>query len=142
MIPLHALIVSGGFGALAGEEVAAAIARGLSARGLPDSDVLNLQDTTMSDLSALLLESGFDARMRAARAVVIAVEQLHEETLAGSAAFEIATRARQSGVPAYAVTAENRLNAFDARILDLQVIIEANGKRALTAAGRKLAEVL
>ena len=55
--------------------------------------------------------------------------------------FEIATRARQRGVPAYAVTAANELNAFDARILDLQLILMARDVPALVSAGRKLAEV-
>ena len=76
-----------------------------------------------------------------ARALVIALERLHERTLAGSRAFEIATRARQGGVPAYAVTAENALDAFDARILDLQLITQARSAKALTAAGRRLAEL-
>ena len=53
--------------------------------------------------------------------------------------FEIATRARQAGVPAYAVTGENELDAFDARMLDLQVILEARTVRGLAAAGTKLA---
>ena len=60
-------------------------------------------------------------------------------TLAGSVAFEIATRARQGGVPAYAVTAENALERFDARILDLQLILQARSRDALVAAGRELA---
>jgi hypothetical protein len=45
-------------------------------------------------------------------------------------------------VPAYAVTAENGLDCFDARILDLQVILEAGSARALTAAGTRLAELI
>ena len=45
-------------------------------------------------------------------------------------------------MPAYAVTAENGLSAFDARILDLQVILEASTPRALAAAGRRLAELV
>jgi hypothetical protein len=44
-------------------------------------------------------------------------------------------------VPTYAITAENALNAFDARILDLQLILEAAGTRALESAGRRLAAV-
>ena len=84
----------------------------------------------------------FDARMRAARAVVVGTERLDERTLLGSAVFEIATRARQAGVPAYAVTAENALSLFDARILDLQVILQARDTRALRRAGEKLAEVV
>jgi hypothetical protein len=59
-----------------------------------------------------------------------------------SAVFEIATRARQAGVPAYAVTGRNALSLFDARILDLQVVVEARDTRALRKAGEKLAEVV
>ena len=81
----------------------------------------------------------FDARMRAARAVVVGAERLDESTLLGSTVFEIATRARQAGVPAYAVTAENALSRFDARILDLQVILEARDTRSLRRAGEQLA---
>lgn len=87
----------------------------------------------------LLDELDFDARMRRARAVVVGTERLEERTLAGSVTFEIATRARQGGVPAYAVTGENALDAFDARILDLQLVLQARGRKALVAAGRKLA---
>jgi glycerate kinase len=53
--------------------------------------------------------------------------------------FEIATRARQGGVPCYAIAAHNALDPFEARILDLQVVLEAGGERGLSAAGRKLA---
>jgi glycerate kinase len=84
----------------------------------------------------------FDTRMRAARAVVVGAERLDERTLVGSAVFEIVTRARQAGVPAYAVTAENDLSLFDARILDLQVILQARDTRALRRAGEKLAGVV
>jgi glycerate kinase len=71
--------------------------------------------------------------------VVVGAGRLQERTLAGSVIFEIATRARQSGVPAYAVTCEDALEAFDARILDLQVILQARSRSALVTAGRKLA---
>jgi glycerate 2-kinase len=84
--------------------------------------------------------------MRRARAVVVGAERLDRETLAsdrGSAGevFEIATRARQAGVPTYAVAGANELDAFDARMLDLQVVLEANGTRGLTAAGHRLARL-
>ena len=45
-------------------------------------------------------------------------------------------------MPAYAVTGENALDAFDARMLDLQAILEASSARALEAAGRRLAELV
>ncbi len=80
--------------------------------------------------------------MRAARAVVVGGARLDEATLLGSATFEIATRARQAGVPAYGVTAANALSRFDARILDLQVVLEARDARALRRAGQKLAGIV
>jgi glycerate kinase len=143
--PRHLLIASAAFGPrLSASAVAAAIARGVQDGGLPEPDLLPLEpvDERAGDVRALLDGMDFDARMRRARAVVIAAARLEERTLAGSLTFEIATRARQSGVPAYAVTAENRLDAFDARILDLQVILEARGARSLEVAGRKLADVV
>jgi hypothetical protein len=126
---------------LRAEAVATAIARGLEAGAVPESDLIvvpRLQESGTADIRELLDSLDFDRRMRAARAVVIADGHLSEDTLAGSATFEIATRARQAGVPAYAITAENGLNAFDARILDLQVILEAGSARTFSAAGRKL----
>jgi glycerate kinase len=123
--------------------VASAIARGVQDGGLPEPDVcpLPIPGDDGEDVRRLLEELDFDARMRRARAVVIGAERLEERTLAGSVVFEIATRARQGGVPAYAVTGENALNAFDARILDLQVIVLARGRAALVSAGTKLAAV-
>jgi glycerate kinase len=96
------------------------------------------------DAAKLLQALDFDRRMRAARAVVIVAARLDENTLlteCGSASpvFEVATRARQAGVPAYAVAGESTLSLFDARILDLQVVLEARGTRALRRAGEKLA---
>jgi glycerate kinase len=140
LIQHRLLIAAGPIGELAPQRVGAAIARGLQAGGLPAPDVLELSDA--AEPGALLDAAGFDARMRSARALVVAVESLGEATLADSPAFELATRARQAGVPAYAVTAENALDAFDARILDLQLIIQARGIRGLSAAGRRLAAVV
>ena len=139
------LVVSSPFGASpSAEEAGRAIARGLRAGGLPAPDLcpIDLERASAPDVAALLAELDFDARMRAARAVVLAEGRLREGALRGSVAFEIATRARQGGVPAYAVTGENALAPFDARILDLQLILEASDPRALAAAGRKLAQVL
>ena len=134
MIPQTVLVAASPFGAaLSAEDVARAIARGLRACGLPEPDFCPIEE---------MLPIDFDLRMRRARAVVLAEAHLRESTLRGSVAFEIATRARQGGVPAYAVTGENALTPFDARILDLQVILEASSPRALAAAGRKLAQVL
>lgn|GEM_PF-624702 len=57
-------------------------------------------------------------------------------------AFEVATRARQGGVPAYAIAGISSLDAFDARILDLQEILLADSTRALTRAGKRLAGII
>ncbi len=89
-----------------------------------------------------LEESNFDADMLSCRAVVLAVPELAEHTLAAGSAFEIATRARQSGVPCYAVTATDELDAFDARVLDLQLILRAGSARTLRTAGARLGAVI
>ncbi len=142
LIPRRLLIASGPFGErLSATAVAGAIARGIRAAGGPDPDAcpIELACETPEEIRRELDALDFDARMRSARAVVIACQSLEERTLAGSVAFEIATRARQGGVPAYAVTAHDELDAFDARILDLQFILEARTTRALSLAGGRLA---
>ncbi len=133
-ISLAVLIAAQSFDArLDADRVATAFSTGLGESGRLLADLCPLGDE---------LDSGFDARMKAARAVVILAPRLDERTLLGSLPFEIATRARQAGVPAYAVTRENDLTAFDARILDLQLVIQARSERALAQAGRSLAEVI
>jgi glycerate 2-kinase len=72
----------------------------------------------------------------------VALARLDEATLAGSPAFEVATRARQAGVPAYAIAAHSALDSFHARILDLQLVLRAGSSRSLSAAGRRLAAVV
>lgn len=144
MAPRTLLIASCAFGGrLDAERVAGAVARGLQAGGWP-SELCPLEDcgTGTDALRAQLEDLNFDRRMRAAHAVIVCEAKLRESTLAGSPAFEIATRARQAGVPAYAVTSEDRLDSFDARILDLQRIFQAGDMRTLSRAGRKLAEIV
>jgi glycerate 2-kinase len=140
------LIAARPFGRLSASGVGAAIARGLRAGGwLTDvCPIVSREEGAedLEDVRALLEAVDFDARMRRARAVVLGEWRLEERTLAGSAAFEIATRARQAGVPAYAVAGTSALGAFDTRILDLQVIIEAASAHSLQAAGKRLAELV
>lgn len=90
----------------------------------------------------VLGELGFDARMRAARAVVVGEARLERATLEGRVAGEIATRARQAGVPCHAVVAENAIDRFDARILDLQAIVAGATVEQIEAAGEALAAYL
>jgi glycerate kinase len=146
MIPQTLLVAGTAFGErLDAERVTDAIALGLRDGGRP-AEACPLATATAATRGvgiAMLLESlDFDARMRSARAVVLAALRLHEDTLAGSVTFEIATRARQAGVPAYAVTGEDLLDSFDARILDLQTIVQARTHRSLRSAGRKLATLV
>jgi glycerate kinase len=85
---------------------------------------------------------GFDPRMRAARAVVTGEGRLDAQSLAGKLVSEVATRARQTGVPCYAIVGRTELDSFGARILDLQAVLEAGTPRRITAAGRRLGELL
>jgi hypothetical protein len=140
------LVLAGPFAqGLSAAGVSAALARGLTADGKLECDACPLETdlgTRAASVSKPLDEADFDRRMRAARALVIACARLEDRTLAGSIAFEAATRARQSGVPAYAVTAHEAIDQFEARIVDLQIVLEASTARALSAAGRKLARLV
>jgi glycerate kinase len=82
----------------------------------------------------------FDQRMRASHAVITGEGRLDDQSLVGKAVSEVATRARQGGVPCHAVVGQNRLGPFETRILDLQTITEAGTLEALEAAGRRIAE--
>jgi glycerate kinase len=93
--------------------------------------------------AAFILDAlGFDARMRAARAVITGEGRLDSQSLAGKAVSEVATRARQAGVPCHAIVGERRLDAFGARILDLQAILEASTLEEIEAAAAQLAALL
>jgi glycerate kinase len=84
----------------------------------------------------------FDTRMRGARAVIVGEGRLDATTLEGKIAGEIATRARQAGVPCHAIVGSNAIDRFSARILDLQVILEASTKEELQQAGKELGGLL
>jgi glycerate kinase len=151
-VPAGVLVAACAFSPrLGAERVAEAIARGLREGGLASVDLCPLQagkarageiPARGPRLETLLDAQGFDPRMRAARALVVAERRLAEPVLAASVTFELATRARQSGVPAYAIAAANRLDSFDARMLDLQEVVQAADARALRGAGRRLAALI
>jgi glycerate 2-kinase len=143
-IPRHALLACEPFSQrLDAAGVAVALGAGLIAAGAPEPDSVELPTGADDRTTARVLEhEGFHRRMLASRAVVIAVPSLAEQTLAGSAAFEIATLARQSGVPCYAVAAKLELDEFDLRILDLQLVLRARGTGTLRVAGEQLAGVI
>ncbi|HWD76286.1 MAG TPA: glycerate kinase [Solirubrobacteraceae bacterium] len=93
--------------------------------------------------AAFVLDAvGFDARMRASRAVVTGEGKLDEQSLVGKVVSEVATRARQAGVPCHAVVGTRELDSMGARILDLEHILEASTLEELEAAGRTLAELM
>jgi glycerate kinase len=81
----------------------------------------------------------FDERMRAARALIVGEGLLDRGALTGRVLGEAATRARQAGIPTHAIVAVNQLDPFDARILDLQMVLEAPTLAALTTAAAALA---
>jgi glycerate 2-kinase len=85
---------------------------------------------------------GFDARMRAARAVVTGEGKLNEQTLEGKLVGEIGTRTRQAGVPLHAIVGSDDLDAFGKRIIDLQLVQEATDIDAIEAAGERLGRAL
>lgn len=84
----------------------------------------------------------FDARMHTARAVVTGEGRLDLQSLAGKAVSEIATRARQGGVPCSAIVGRRELDAMGARILDLEHVLEASTLSAIEAAGAAIAALL
>jgi glycerate kinase len=149
LIPETPIVAATSFpSGLSAAQVAAAIGRGLVAGGRPPAELFPIAPEIggAQGVRELLNALGFDAWMRRARAVIIAEGGLREraggDCLMASAIFEIATRARQAGVPAYAVLAIDALDSFDARMLDLQVVLEAGDTPALSAAGRRLADLI
>src|SRR5256885_9360077 len=82
---------------------------------------------------------GFDARMREARAVITGEGKLDQQTLAGKAAGEVATRCRQAGVWCYAVVGKNALDDFAIRLLDFASVQEAGSPKELRDVARRLA---
>jgi glycerate kinase len=90
----------------------------------------------------LLAQLDFDARMLAARAVVTGEGSLDRQSLLGKAVGEVATRARQAGVPCHAIVGQMAISAFDARILDLESVAEAGDAVAIADAAEQLADLL
>ena len=84
----------------------------------------------------------FNVRMLASAAVIVGEGRLDATSLEGKIAAEIATRARQHGVPAHGIVGSCALERFDARILDLQVILEATDEAGLERAGFELAAAI
>jgi glycerate kinase len=84
----------------------------------------------------------YDARMRAAAAVIVGEGRLDETSLQGKVLGEAATRSRQAGVPCFAIVGTNALDAFSARILDLQRVLETPTLDAVESGAASLVDVL
>lgn len=82
----------------------------------------------------------YDERMRAADLVITGEGRVDESTLTGKAVFEVATRARQAGVPCHAIAGENALDDFSFRLLGLDSIQEAGTPEQIAAATTRLRE--
>jgi glycerate kinase len=113
-----------------------------AAGGLAGGLWANFGAELASGAAFVLNAVGFDARMRAARAVVTGEGKLDRQSLVGKAVSEVATRARQAGVPCHAVVGTNALEPFDARILDLQLVLAATTLPEIEAAGAQIAELI
>lgn len=93
--------------------------------------------------AAFILDAvDFDSRMRESRAVVTGEGKLDKQSLAGKLVSEIATRARQAGVPCHAIVGTRELDAFGVRVLDLQAVLEASTLAQIEAAAAALAAVI
>jgi glycerate kinase len=80
--------------------------------------------------------------MRAAHAVIVGEGRLDAQTLLGKAAGEAATRARQAGVPCFAIVGQDGLDRFGHRMLDLQTVSEAPTLADVEAAAAALTSYL
>lgn len=93
--------------------------------------------------AAWLLERiGFNEQLLAARAVITGEGSLDQQTLLGKAVGEVATRARQAGVPCHAIVGRSRMSEFEARIIDLESVQEATDEAAISAAAAALKDLL
>jgi glycerate 2-kinase len=98
-----------------------------------------VHQATLEPGAAWVLDAlDFDARMRAARAVVTGEGKLDQQTLQGKLVGEIGTRARQAGVPLHAIVGTDRLDPFGKRTIDLMRVLEATTLAELEAAGQTL----
>lgn len=98
--------------------------------------------TLIGGAAFVLNAISFEARMRRAHAVIVGEGRLDAGTLEGKIAGEIATRARQAGVPAHAIVGGAALDDFGLRILDLQIVLEAGDVASLELAASALAAMI
>ncbi|HLI31370.1 MAG TPA: hypothetical protein VKU89_01345 [Solirubrobacteraceae bacterium] len=121
---------------LAASACARALAAGIAAAA-PELDVQpHALEEPGEEPGAILCEPA------AIRALVLAAPGLGGRPQPTEPAFLLASTARQGGIPAYGVSALREPDRFYARMLDLQLIIPAATRPALTRAGRRLGRIL
>jgi len=86
----------------------------------------------------VLDQMDFTERMRASRAVITGEGSLDRQTLLGKAVGEVATRARQAGVPCHAIVGRKVMTEFDARILDFESVVEAGSVEDVAEVAERL----
>ncbi|WP_267128276.1 glycerate kinase [Baekduia soli] len=89
--------------------------------------------------AAVLDAVGFDARLRAAAAVVAGEGSVDGQSLGGKIVGEIAARARAAGVPLHVVAGRDGLRGPERRRLGAASVREAPTLEAITAAGEAIA---
>jgi glycerate kinase len=95
-----------------------------------------------SGASWVLDRLDFTPRMTASRAVITGEGSLDHQTLLGKAVGEVATRARQSGVPCHAIVGRMGMTEFEGRILDFESVTEAGTTKEISDAAERLLPVL
>jgi glycerate 2-kinase len=84
----------------------------------------------------------FDARLRAASAVVVGEGRLDRQSVMGKIVGEIGARARAAGVPLHAIVGTSRIDAGIAARIDVRSVAEATTLAELESAGEDLASRL
>jgi glycerate 2-kinase len=82
---------------------------------------------------------GFDARLRAASAVVVGEGRLDRQSVMGKIVGAIASRAHAAGVPLHAIVGQAQIDDATAAEVDLRSVTEASTLTELESAGERLA---
>jgi len=93
--------------------------------------------------AAFVLDAvGFDERLARAAAVLTGEGRIDLQTTQGKVVGEVATRARQRGVPCSAIVGRRELDRFGQRMLDLDAVREATTLEAIEDAAAQLGAAL
>jgi glycerate 2-kinase len=85
---------------------------------------------------------GFDARVRAASAVVVGEGRLDRQSVMGKIVGEIAGRADAAGVPLHAIVGQAQIDLATTAQVDLRSVTEATTLAELESAGERLAHTV